>query len=732
MAKGVNIPLTISGLREAREDLAKLKEEIKKTEDVKASQKLTKQYNELSTAIDDTTESLKEMNAAGELAGTRFDDLNEVLFQTNEEVLPLTSQIGEMEDRMYQLAQANQQGSKEFITLQQKVVAARKTIIETDRSIDAMTENVGSLGGITSAFGELGEAVFNLDFKRAGVAVKGLSTQFKAFGKVLLANPIFLIVAIVAAIVGAIITFKDKVKFLSDIFEALGKVIDVVIQALKDFLDWIGLTNFAEQDLAAERQKRAEENLENIKAQGDAVQSQFDRQIALAQAEGKSTFELEKKKQEAIIKTAEAQKAQLVVLTEQLRVQGKLTEEETKKIKAQRIALEETIKTASNNIKILEINNSKKIKEEEKKDLDTRQANYEKYKSNRETAARLLQDLELQLMEEGTDKEIASVNLKYNRLIEDTLSNENLLQNEKEQIIKDYESLRALEEGKILTEKKKKDAQELAAEQAKIDAINKYQQDAEQAQLDIIEGFQEEAYQLLLTDQEREEEAIRTKYENQLSLARQFGQDTAQIEEAFAKEKAAMEDKYRKEKLEKDQAVEDAKLDLASSGLSAISQLTELFAGKNEKAAKRAFQVQKAVSIAQAVIDTYKGANAIFASAAANPQSILFPAQPFITAGIAIASGIANVAKIAQTKFEGSSTPSASSPSAPSLGGGGTTSASASTPSFELFGQPNEDNNVSAAQAQELTPTVVKAVVVESDITTTQNKVSKMKENAEL
>jgi hypothetical protein len=491
------------------------------------------------------------------------------------------------------------------------------------------------------------------------------------------------------------------------------------------------LTEFAEQEQAEERQKRAEQNLENIKAQGDATQSAFDRQIALAQAEGKSTFELEKKKQEAIIKTAEAQKAQLVVLTEQLRVQGKLTEEETKKIKAQRIALEETIKNASNNIKILEINNSKKIKEEEKKDLDTRKANYEKYKSNRETAARLLQDLELQLMEEGTDKEIASVNLKYDRLIEDTLSNENLLQNEKEQIIKDYESLRALEEGKILTEKKKKDAQEIAAEQAKIDAINKYQQDAEQAQLDLIEGFQEEAYQFLLTDQEREEEALRTKYENQLSLAKQFGQDTLQIEQAYEKEKAAMEDKYRKEKLEKDQAVEDAKLDLASGSLGAISQLTELFGKKNEAAAKRAFQVQKAISIAQAVIDTYKGANAIFASAAANPQSILFPAQPFITAGIAIAAGIANVAKIAQTQF-GGSTPSASSPSAPSLGGGGATSASSSTPSFELFGQPNEDNNVSAAQAQEITPTVVKAVVVESDITTTQNKISKMKENAEL
>jgi hypothetical protein len=49
-----------------------------------------------------------------------------------------------------------------------------------------------------------------------------------------------------------------------------------------------------------------------------------------------------------------------------------------------------------------------------------------------------------------------------------------------------------------------------------------------------------------------------------------------------------------------------------------------------------------------------------------------------------------------------------------------------------LFGQPNDDNNVSAAQSQETTQMTVKAVVVESDITSTQNKVAKMQKNAEL
>ena len=752
MGKGVNIPLTISGLRQAREDLEKLNQEIDKTEDIKVSKKLTKEFNELSKAIDQTTEELIEMNAAGQLAGTRFDDLNEVLFQTSEEVLPLTSQIGEMEDRMYQLAAAGDTSSKEFMTLQDEVVKARKTIRDTDRQIDLLAENKG-LSVFAQGWSQVGESLLRLDFEQAKLDAKGLdnavgnlgkmgasalknlgsavgtlSKTFLKFGATLLLNPIFLIAAVIAAVVAGIVLLLDKLGFLQPILDAVGKAFDILIapiklliQAFKDFTDWLGITNFAEEELAEQRQKRAEEELKNISKQSQKNQEAIDRKIALAQAEGKSTFELEQMKQKAIIETARQQLKQTEIIWKALEVQGKLTAEKSKEINDLRNEANKQILDASNQLKINEINNAKEVKEKEAENLKERQEKYKEYAQNRKTAARLLQDLELEAMAEGTEKERAALDLKYNRLIEDTKANEDMLQSEKEKVIKYYEKLRSLEEKKIDDQIKNK-----------ADADAKLLEDAQQAQLDIIKGFQQEAYQLLLTDQEREEEALKTKYEDQLSLAKKFGQDTLQIEEAYEKEKAAMEDKYRKEKLAKDQAVEDAKVQLTQDGLNVVSQISELFAGKNEAAAKRAFKVQKAVSIAQAVIDTYKGANAIFASAAANPQSILFPAQPFITAGIAIAAGIANVAKIAQTKFEGTSTPSASSASAPSLGGGGGTSTSASTPSFELFGQPNEDNNVSAAQAQEITPTVVKAVVVESDITTTQNKVSKMKENAEL
>jgi hypothetical protein len=99
--------------------------------------------------------------------------------------------------------------------------------------------------------------------------------------------------------------------------------------------------------------------------------------------------------------------------------------------------------------------------------------------------------------------------------------------------------------------------------------------------------------------------------------------------------------------------VNNAKVQMLSDTLGTLSSLTELFGKKDEANAKKAFQVNKAISIADAIIKTYLGANAIFATAAANPKSVLFPAQPFIAAGLAIAGGFANVAKISATQFGG-------------------------------------------------------------------------------
>lgn len=168
----------------------------------------------------------------------------------------------------------------------------------------------------------------------------------------------------------------------------------------------------------------------------------------------------------------------------------------------------------------------------------------------------------------------------------------------------------------------------------------------------------------------KEAENARLLELSQLSLDNELGINANRIEalnlEYAERERLYANDAEMLEAIEKEkqrriiaieQETKDAKLGLASEALGSIANLANAFANGDEKRAKKAFKIQKAISIAQATVDTYKGANAIFANAAANPATVLFPAQPFIAAGIAIASGLANVATIAQQEFQGGTTP---------------------------------------------------------------------------
>jgi hypothetical protein len=85
-------------------------------------------------------------------------------------------------------------------------------------------------------------------------------------------------------------------------------VIDAVVQSIKDFLDWLGLTSFAAEE-AAGRQAAAQEKVAKaFEDKRNKVVSAYDHEIALAQIAGEdSTVDLERKKQQAIIETSRAQ-----------------------------------------------------------------------------------------------------------------------------------------------------------------------------------------------------------------------------------------------------------------------------------------------------------------------------------------------------------------------------------------------------------------------------------------
>ena len=117
---------------------------------------------------------------------------------------------------------------------------------------------------------------------------------------------------------------------------------------------------------------------------------------------------------------------------------------------------------------------------------------------------------------------------------------------------------------------------------------------------------------------------------------------------------------------------------------------------------------EEAVSIAQATIETYKSANAIFASTAANPISIANPSAPFIAAGVAVAAGLVNVATIASQKFQGGAGGGGAQASAPDLGGGEV------APQFNVVG----DSGVNQLAQLQQQPT--QAYVVSGDVTSAQ------------
>jgi len=152
------------------------------------------------------------------------------------------------------------------------------------------------------------------------------------------------------------------------------------------------------------------------------------------------------------------------------------------------------------------------------------------------------------------------------------------------------------------------------------------------------------ASEFLITDaKEKEISALVVAYEEQFELAN----GNAEKEKELA------------EKQKKDianafwiQATQDT--------LNIIMTLADVFNNGSEKSAKRAFQVNKAASIAQALISTYLSAQKAYASQLqGDPTS---PIRAQIAAGIALAGGLANVAKIAKTQYQST---------APSGGGGG-------------------------------------------------------------
>lgn len=155
-----------------------------------------------------------------------------------------------------------------------------------------------------------------------------------------------------------------------------------------------------------------------------------------------------------------------------------------------------------------------------------------------------------------------------------------------------------------------------------------------------------------------------------------------------AKQKAA-------EQKQLDRDVADAKLGAASNAFALIGEL----AGKGSKLAKTA-------AIAQATVAGIQSTVNAFQTGAASPITTVFPAYPFVQAGLAAGFAALNVAKIKSTNMS-------------SGGGGGSAQPSApAAPSFNVVGASDTNQLAQAIGQKEETP--VKAYVVSNEVSNAQ------------
>ncbi len=374
---------------------------------------------DINNNADEAAKDFENFAKATNVANDSVEGLNKTFEEVYGELQPLTTRMGEAEDRLYELALAGDTTSKEYQELLTKVGEYRKVQIQTDLAVDQAANTFsqklgGALTGATSGFaavqgtmalvGTESEALEESLLKVQGAlalqqGVQGVLEYTKSVGlaskatavwnAILALNPITLLIASITTVIALIATFT------------IG--IDGLVQGFKNLTDWIGISSFAEMDAAKKRRKNFKE-----------AQKQ-------REAERLELIELQKQREVYNKRLLDYDNAEI----ERLEVLGKSTFEKRKAL------LEEQKLTAEQNGKFTEsIRIQTKIIALEKERNEKAIA----YANKRLEIARQIQDLELEILEDGVEKEVEISNVKFDRLLEDLKTNTELTAKERKRL----------------------------------------------------------------------------------------------------------------------------------------------------------------------------------------------------------------------------------------------------------------------------------------------------------
>ena len=424
-----------------------------------AIQALAQEYQVLAQSEKEVDDQLKTLTATENEAGASTDSLKSklralkeaaaVAGEGTEDFKRLTAEAAKLQDAVDDANEAiKQEKGTEFEKFREQLGGVGQSLGNLD--FKQANERIAQLGGTLKG----------LNFASLKEGIKGATSSFAAFGKVLLSNPIFLIAAIVAAVGIALFALKDKVKIIGQAFELITAPINAAIQGVKNFSDAIGITSFKAD---AEAKKLSEDALKRYNADKLAFEQAnedkiraIEREIAIQQSLGKDVTDLEIEKRKQIQLSFEKELKFTEAIIKAKGLINASTAEEVNRLREIGIELDNlnTEITVIENNRVASQNeaNSKKVADQ-KKYNDDRLKNE---KAAQEQLLKLQQENDIALVENSFEAEriIAdNENEAYKKSIEGAeISNELkilLLEEYKEKYIRTLNEITAREEKSI-------------------------------------------------------------------------------------------------------------------------------------------------------------------------------------------------------------------------------------------------------------------------------------------
>ena len=215
----VEIPLKLGGIAEIKAELRDLKGQIANAADADTMTELAQRAGQLKDQLKDANEQV-------------------AIFTTGSKFEAVSNSFGAIKGDLMSL---DFEGASE----KAKVFAKNMASIKPD--------DIGkAFKGLISTIGSIGKA-------------------FVSLGQTLIANPIYLIAAVIAGVIAATIYLADKLGYLDQVTEGAGIAFDALIEALKEFGEAMGIASAQTEEYVAMQEANDEANKAVEKSTTDVV-----------------------------------------------------------------------------------------------------------------------------------------------------------------------------------------------------------------------------------------------------------------------------------------------------------------------------------------------------------------------------------------------------------------------------------------------------------------------------